>query len=73
MVRIDMSEFMEKHAVSRRLRASCWPATRKAAISPKPRRPCSVILLEEVEKAHPDVQHPAVKRADVLTMARAAP
>ncbi|WP_249011358.1 ATP-dependent chaperone ClpB [Conexibacter sp. DBS9H8] len=58
MVRIDMSEYMEKHAVSRLIGAppgyvgydeggQLTEAVR--------RRPYSVILLDEVEKAHPDV------------------
>ena len=58
MVRIDMSEYMEKHSVSRLVGAppgyvgydeggQLTEAVR--------RRPYSVILLDEVEKAHPDV------------------
>ncbi len=58
MVRIDMSEYMEKHAVSRLVGAppgyvgydeggQLTEAVR--------RKPYSVILLDEVEKAHPDV------------------
>jgi ATP-dependent Clp protease ATP-binding subunit ClpB len=58
MVRIDMSEYMEKHAVSRLVGAppgyvgydqggQLTEAVR--------RRPYSVILLDEIEKAHPDV------------------
>src|SRR5438093_10331416 len=58
MVRIDMSEYMEKHAVSRLLGAppgyvgydeggQLTEAVR--------RRPYSVLLLDEIEKAHPDV------------------
>ena len=58
MVRIDMSEYMEKHSVSRLIGAppgyvgydeggQLTEAVR--------RRPYSVILLDEVEKAHPDV------------------
>jgi ATP-dependent Clp protease ATP-binding subunit ClpB len=58
MVRLDMSEFMEKHSVSRLIGAPpgyvgydeggyLTEAVR--------RRPYSVILLDEVEKAHPDV------------------
>jgi ATP-dependent Clp protease ATP-binding subunit ClpB len=58
MVRIDMSEFMEKHSVARLIGAPpgyvgydeggyLTEAVR--------RRPYSVILLDEVEKAHPDV------------------
>jgi len=58
MVRIDMSEFMEKHAVARLIGAppgyvgydeggSLTEAVR--------RRPYQVILFDEIEKAHPDV------------------
>jgi ATP-dependent Clp protease ATP-binding subunit ClpB len=58
MVRIDMSEYMEKHAVSRLIGAppgyvgydeggQLTEAVR--------RRPYSVVLLDEVEKAHPEV------------------
>ncbi len=58
MVRIDMSEYMEKHAVSRLIGAppgyvgydeggQLTEAVR--------RRPYAVILLDEIEKAHPDV------------------
>jgi ATP-dependent Clp protease ATP-binding subunit ClpB len=58
MVRIDMSEYMEKHSVSRLIGAppgyvgydeggQLTEAVR--------RRPYSVVLLDEVEKAHPDV------------------
>ncbi|PLR97753.1 ATP-dependent chaperone ClpB [Bacillus sp. T33-2] len=58
MIRIDMSEYMEKHAVSRMIGAppgyvgfeeggQLTEAVR--------RRPYSVILLDEIEKAHPDV------------------
>jgi ATP-dependent Clp protease ATP-binding subunit ClpB len=58
MVRLDMSEYMEKHAVSRLIGAppgyvgydeggQLTEAVR--------RRPYSVVLLDEIEKAHPDV------------------
>lgn len=58
LVRIDMSEYMEKHAVSRMVGAppgyvgyeeggSLTEAVR--------RRPYSVVLFDEIEKAHPDV------------------
>ena len=58
MVRIDMSEYMEKHAVSRLIGAppgyvgydeggQLTEAVR--------RRPYSVVLFDEIEKAHPDV------------------
>ena len=60
IIRIDMSEYMEKHAVSRLIGAPpgyvgfedggyLTEAVR--------RRPYSVILLDEVEKAHPEVSH----------------
>jgi ATP-dependent Clp protease ATP-binding subunit ClpB len=58
MVRIDMSEFMEKHSVARLVGAppgyvgyeECAYLTEAVR-----RRPYSVLLLDEVEKAHPDV------------------
>jgi len=60
MIRIDMSEYMEKHSVSRLVGAppgyvgydeggQLTEAVR--------RRPYSVILFDEIEKAHPDVFH----------------
>jgi len=60
LIRIDMSEYMEKHAVSRMIGAppgyvgfeeggQLTEAVR--------RRPWSVLLFDEVEKAHPDVFH----------------
>ena len=58
MIRIDMSEFMEKHAVSRLVGAPPGyvgyeeGGTLTEAVR---RKPYSVILLDEVEKAHPDV------------------
>ena len=57
MVRIDMSEYMEKHAVSRLVGSPrATSATTRAASSPRPcRKPYSVLLLDEIEKAHPDV------------------
>ena len=59
MVRIDMSEYQERHTVSAALSAhpQDTSATKKAANSPKPyrRKPYSVVLLDEIEKAHPDV------------------
>ena len=58
MVRIDMSEYMEKHAVARLIGAppGTW-ATRRAGSSPRPvrRRPYAVVLFDEIEKAHPEV------------------
>ncbi len=58
MVRIDMSEFMEKHSVSRLIGAPPGyvgyeeGGTLTESVR---RKPYSVILLDEVEKAHPDV------------------
>ncbi|OGT68478.1 MAG: ATP-dependent chaperone ClpB [Gammaproteobacteria bacterium RIFCSPHIGHO2_12_FULL_45_9] len=58
MVRIDMSEFMEKHAVSRLIGAPPgYVGFEEGGYLTEAvrRRPYSVILLDEVEKAHPDV------------------
>ncbi|NJC99703.1 ATP-dependent chaperone ClpB [Candidatus Erwinia dacicola] len=58
MVRIDMSEFMEKHSVSRLVGAPPGYVGYEAGgylTEAVRRRPYSVILLDEVEKAHPDV------------------
>ncbi len=58
LIRIDMSEFMEKHSVSRLIGAPPGyvgyeeGGTLTEAVR---RKPYSVILLDEVEKAHPDV------------------
>ena len=58
MVRVDMSEYMEKFAVSRLIGAppgyvgyeEGWQLTEAVR-----RKPYSVVLLDEIEKAHPDV------------------
>ncbi len=58
LIRLDMSEFMEKHAVSRIIGAppgyvgydEAGQLTEKIR-----RRPYSVVLFDEIEKAHPDV------------------
>ncbi len=58
MIRIDMSEYMEKHAVSRLVGAPPGYVgyDEGGALTEAVRRkPHSVILLDEVEKAHPDV------------------
>lgn len=58
MVRLDMSEFMEKHAVSRLIGAPPGYIGYEEGgylTEAVRRRPYSVILLDEVEKAHPDV------------------
>ena len=58
LVRIDMSEFMEKHSVSRLVGAPPGYVGYEEGgylTEAVRRRPYSVILLDEVEKAHPDV------------------
>ena len=58
MVRIDMSEYMEKHAVSRLIGAPPGYVGYDAGgqlTEAVRRRPYSVVLLDEVEKAHADV------------------
>lgn len=60
LIRLDMSEFMEKHSVSRIIGAppgyigydEAGQLTEKVR-----RKPYSVILLDEIEKAHPDVMN----------------
>src|SRR3954447_1737516 len=58
MVRIDMSEYMEKHAVSRLVGAPPGYVGYEEGgqlTEAIRRRPYSVMLLDEIEKAHPDV------------------
>jgi len=58
MVRIDMSEYMEKHAVSRLVGAPPGYVGYKEGgqlTEAVRRRPYTVVLLDEIEKAHPDV------------------
>ncbi len=58
MVRLDMSEYMEKHAVSRMIGAPPGYVGYEeggALTESVRRRPYQVILFDEVEKAHPDV------------------
>jgi ATP-dependent Clp protease ATP-binding subunit ClpB len=58
MIRIDMSEYMERHAVSRLIGAPPGYVGYDEGgqlTEPVRRRPYSVILFDEVEKAHPDV------------------
>ena len=58
MIRIDMSEYMEKHSVSRMIGSPPGYVGHEEGgqLTEKVRRkPYSVILLDEVEKAHPDV------------------
>jgi len=58
MVRVDMSEFMEKHSVSRLIGAPPGYVGYEEGgylTEAVRRRPYSLLLLDEVEKAHPDV------------------
>jgi ATP-dependent Clp protease ATP-binding subunit ClpB len=58
MIRIDMSEFMEKHSVARLVGAPPGYVGYEEGgylAEAVRRRPYSVILLDEIEKAHPDV------------------
>ena len=58
MIRVDMSEYMEKHSVSRLIGAPPGYVGYDeggALTEAVRRRPYSVLLLDEVEKAHPDV------------------
>lgn len=60
LIRLDMSEYMEKHAVSKIIGSPPGYVGHEEAgqLTEKVRRqPYSVILLDEIEKAHPDVQH----------------
>ncbi|MDJ0787225.1 MAG: ATP-dependent chaperone ClpB [Myxococcota bacterium] len=58
MIRIDMSEFMEKHSVARMIGAPPGYVGYEeggALTEAVRRRPYSVVLFDEIEKAHPDV------------------
>lgn len=60
MIRLDMSEYMEKHSVSKLIGAPPGYVGHDEAgqLTEKVRRkPYSIILLDEIEKAHPDVMH----------------
>jgi len=67
LVRIDMSEYMEKHSVSRLLGAPPgyvgFEDGGQLTESVR-RRPYSVLLFDEVEKAHPDVFHVLLQLLD---------
>lgn len=60
MIRLDMSEYMEKHSVSKLIGAPPGYVGYEQAgqLTEQVRRhPYSLILVDEIEKAHPDVQH----------------
>ncbi|MBS4177316.1 ATP-dependent Clp protease ATP-binding subunit [Lederbergia citrea] len=60
LVRLDMSEYMEKHSVSKLIGSPPGYVGHDEAgqLTERIRRnPYSIVLLDEIEKAHPDVQH----------------
>ncbi|KZZ83541.1 ATP-dependent Clp protease ATP-binding subunit [Bacillus sp. SJS] len=60
MIRLDMSEYMEKHAVSKIIGSPPGYVGHDdgGQLTEKVRRnPYTILLLDEIEKAHPDVQH----------------
>nr|WP_144922263.1 ATP-dependent Clp protease ATP-binding subunit [Paenibacillus bovis] len=60
LIRLDMSEYMEKHSVSKLIGSPPGYVGHEEAgqLTERVRRnPYSIILLDEIEKAHPDVQH----------------
>lgn len=60
LIRLDMSEYMEKHSVSKIIGSPPGYVGHEEAgqLTEKVRRnPYTIILLDEIEKAHPDVQH----------------
>ncbi|MDQ0206093.1 ATP-dependent Clp protease ATP-binding subunit [Alkalicoccobacillus murimartini] len=60
MIRLDMSEFMEKHSVSKLIGSPPGYVGHDEGgqlTEQVRRKPYSIILLDEIEKAHPDVQH----------------
>ena len=60
MIRLDMSEYMEKHSVAKIIGSPPGYVGHEEAgqLTEKVRRnPYSIILLDEIEKAHPDVLH----------------
>ena len=59
MIRLDMSEYMEKHSISKIIGSPPGYVGHEEAgqLTEKVRRnPYSIILLDEIEKAHPDIQ-----------------
>src|SRR3712207_1341559 len=67
MIRIDMSEFQEAHTVSRLVGAPPGYVGYDEAgqlTEQVRRRPYSVVLFDEIEKAHPDVFNTLLQRSD---------
>ena len=76
LVRIDMSEYMEKHSVSRLIGAPPGYVGHEEGgqlTEAVRRKPYSVVLFDEVEKAHPDVFHVLLQILDGATDSRAVP
>ena len=76
MVRLDMSEFMEKHTVSKLIGAPPgyvgYDDNNGGQLTEKIRRkPYSVVLFDEIEKAHPDVFNILLQILDDLQTAKA--
>ncbi|MBR1555805.1 MAG: ATP-dependent Clp protease ATP-binding subunit [Oscillospiraceae bacterium] len=60
LLRVDMSEYMEQHSVSKLIGAPpgyVGFAEESVFCSHLRKRPCSIVLFDEIEKAHPDVLH----------------
>lgn len=60
LLRVDMSEYMEQHAVARLIGAPpgyVGFSEETSFCEHLRRRPCSVVLFDEIEKAHPEVLH----------------
>ncbi len=67
IIRIDMSEYMEKHSVARLLGAPPGYVGYEQGgqlTEPVRRKPYSVILFDEIEKAHPDIFHTLLQILD---------
>jgi ATP-dependent Clp protease ATP-binding subunit ClpB len=67
MIRLDMSEYMEKHSVSRLIGAPPGYVGYDEGgqlTEPVRRRPYAVILFDEIEKAHPDVSNTLLQVLD---------
>ena len=74
MIRVDMSEYMEKHSVSKLIGAPPGYVGHDdgGQLSEKVRRnPYTVILFDEIEKAHPDVFNILLQVLDALPIPRA--
>ena len=80
LIRLDMSEYMEKYAVSRMIGSPPGYVGYEEAGQPdqtkvRPPAPNSVVLFDEIEKAHPDVMNILLQILDEgkINVPRAAP